>query len=66
MKTLKKFPKILGIFVFKSNSVATKKGKREGTTEVAHKFKPIFAAIKLLEEKRIKHIVKISNIIDIY
>ena len=52
--------------MFKSNSIATKKGKSEGTTEVAHKFKPIFAAIKLLEEKRIKHIVKISNTIDIY
>ena len=50
------FPKSLGTFVLESNSVAIKKGRREGTTEFAHNFKPDF------EEKRIKHIINIKNI----
>lgn len=62
MKILKKLPNICGILVFESNSVATKKGKRDGTIEVAHKVNPAFAAIKLYEEKNNKHIVKIKII----
>ena len=43
-------PNFETIFVCISNSVATKKGKREGTTELAHKAKPDFIAGKLLLE----------------
>ena len=56
------FPKSLGTFVLESNSVAIKKGRREGTTEFAHNFKPDFAAFMLLDEKSIKHIINIKNI----
>jgi len=62
MKILKKLPNICGILVFESNSVVTKKGKRDGTIEVAHKVNPVFAATKLYEENNIKHVVKISII----
>ena len=39
-----------------NSSVATKKGKRAGTTEVAHKISPFLAEAKLVLEKRIKPI----------
>lgn len=41
---VKNFSRIFGIFVYKSNSVAIKKGKREGIIEFAQSFKPDFAA----------------------
>ena|GEM_PF-2207506 len=48
-------PSIDIIFVYPKSSVAIKNGKREGTTEFAHKLNPFFAADKLLFEKRIKN-----------
>lgn len=47
-------------FVLLNNSVATKKGKRDGTTELAHNVIPDFAAIKLEFENIISE--KINNI----
>lgn len=44
-----------------SNSVATKKGKREGTTEFAQSCKPDFIAGRLLLEKMSKQKVKPIN-----
>ena len=49
--------------VCKSNSVATKNGNREGTTDVAHNVKPFFIAGKLFLEKSNKHIVNKRNAI---
>ena len=46
------------MLVLTSNSVATKKGKRDGTIEVTHKVNPDFAAIKFDEENTIRQIVK--------
>ena len=46
------------MLVCESNSVATKNGKSEGTTEVAHNVKPDFAAIRFDEENTTKQIVK--------
>lgn len=43
-------PRKLTIFVCINNSVATKKGNKEGTTEVAHNVKPVFTAAKLFFE----------------
>lgn len=40
--------------VFIRSSVATKKGKREGTTELAHKDNPFFMAGRLLVENNSK------------
>ena len=57
IKILKNLPKIFGILVLESNSVATKKGKREGTTAVAHSINPCFAASKLEEENSIRQTV---------
>ncbi len=37
-----------------SNSVATKNGNREGTTEVAHRVKPFLTATRLLFLKIVK------------
>ena len=51
----KNFPKIETIFVYPNNSVAIKKGKREGKTEFAHKESPDFAATKLSLENKSKH-----------
>ena len=55
-------PKILIILVCISNSVATKKGNKEGTTEVAHNCKPDFIAGRLLPEKINKQAVKAKKI----
>ena len=44
-----------------SNSVATKNGKREGTTELAQSNKPDFTAGRLLLEKINKQKVKPKN-----
>ena len=41
-----------------SNSVANKKGKREGTTVVAHSSSPILAALILVVENKIKQAIK--------
>ena len=46
------------MLVLTSNSVATKKGKMDGTIEVTHKANPDFAAIKFDDENTIKQIVK--------
>ena len=62
IKLFKNFPKIRGISVLESNSVATKNGKRDGTTEFAHKLKPFFAAIRFEDENNTKQIVKSRNI----
>ena len=48
--------------VCSNNSVATKNGKSEGTTDVAHNVRPFFIAGKLLLEKSNKHIANIKNI----
>ena len=61
IKILKSLPRKCGIFVLESNSVATKKGNKDGTTEVPHKINPDFAATRLEEENITKHIVN-SNI----
>lgn len=52
---------MLIIFVCINKSVATKKGKREGTTEFAHKLNPDFTAGRLLLEKINKQNVKPKN-----
>lgn len=49
------------ILVCINNSVATKNGKREGTTEFAHKDKPDLIAGKLLLEKIKRQRVKAKN-----
>ena len=49
------------ILVCMSNSVATKKGKREGTTELVHNSKPDFTADRLLWEKINRQKVKPKN-----
>ena len=41
--------------------MATKKGNREGTTELAHKLRPDFVAIKLLFENISRQIVNNKN-----
>ena len=43
-----------GKFVFIRSSVATKKGNSVGTTDIAHSFKPVFAAKIFEEENNIK------------
>lgn len=63
MKMLNNLPKSRGISVFESSSVATKKGKSDGTTDVDHKFSPVFAADKFDDENKTKHIVNNKNII---
>ena len=40
-----------------------KNGKSEGTTDVAHKVKPFFTAVKLFLENKSKHIAKIIKMI---
>lgn len=61
MILLNSLPKCLGILVLDRTSVAIKKGKREGTTEFAHSFRPDFAACRLVEENRTKHRVNSRN-----
>ena len=56
-------PKMFTIFVCIKSSVETKKGKREGTTDVAHKVSPDFTAGRLDLEKISKHRVKPKKII---
>ena len=51
------------IFVCINNSVATKNGKSEGTTELAHNDKPDFTAGRLELENTNKQSVKVKNII---
>ena len=43
MNLFKSFPNNEIIFVYPSNSVAIKKGSKEGTTEFAHNERPVFA-----------------------
>ena len=52
----------LTIFVCESKLVITKKGKRDGTTQVAHKISPFLAATRLVLEKTTRHIVKAIKI----
>lgn len=59
----KNLPNICIKLVLHNNSVATKKGKRVGTTDVAHNFKPFCAADKFDVENRIRLNVKSKNII---
>ena len=51
------FPIICIIFVFERSSVAIKKGRREGTTELAQRTSPLLAADRLLFEKNTKQMV---------
>ena len=46
----KSFPKIEITFVYPSNSVAIKKGSKDGTTEFAHRASPVFADDRLALE----------------
>ena len=62
---VKIFENIFGILVYESNSVAIKNGRSEGTTEFAQSFSPALVALILLDENRIRQIVKIKNSIDI-
>ena len=55
----KNLPKIFIKFVLRSSSVATKKGKRVGRTEVANKASPFLAATKFVPENNIRQIVNI-------
>ena len=54
--------KILIILVCISNSVATKKGNKEGTTQLAQSCNPDFIAGRLLLEKINKQAVKHKKI----
>ena len=60
---LKNLPNMWAILVLESNSVAMKNGKREGTTDVAHKIRPDLAAVRLYVENITKEIVKSKKII---
>ena len=51
---LKNLPKIFTIFVFISNSVATKKGNKEGTTELAQSNNPFLTAGRFVFENNNK------------
>ena len=55
-------PNCITMSVCINNSVATKKGKRDGTTEFAHSDKPDFTADKLLLENINRHKVKLIKI----
>ena len=55
-------PKMFTMFVCIKSSVETKKGKSEGTTEVAHKVSPDFTAGRFDLEKISKHSVKPKKI----
>ena len=61
MKMLKILPRKYGKFVFIRSSVATKKGNSVGTTDIAHSFKPVFAAKIFEEENNIKQNVNSNN-----
>ena len=52
------------ILVCDNNSVAIKKGKREGTILLAHKISPFFAADILLEEKSNSPSINSIKVID--
>ena len=58
---VRNFPKIFTKFVLYKSSVAIKKGKRLGSTELDQRIRPAFAASKLEEENRIKLVVKSKN-----
>ena len=60
------FPSIgIKLVLFRS-SVATKNGKRVGTTEFAHRKRPSFAEVKLVFENNTKHKIKLQKIIIYY
>lgn len=61
IKLLKSNPKLLAKFVYDNNSVATKKGKRDGIIEFANRLSPVFAADKLVLENNTRKIVNIKN-----
>ena len=50
------------ILVCKSKLLITKKGKREGTTHVAHKIKPFVVAVKFDLENKTKQIAIIIKV----
>ncbi len=58
---VRNLPNIFTKFVLYKSSVAIKKGKRLGSTELDHNNSPDFAASKLEEENKIKNIVKSKN-----
>ena len=51
------------ILVCKSKLLITKKGKREGTTHVAHKTSPFLAAVRFELENKTRPIVNSTRII---
>ena len=57
------FPISMTILVCKSKLLITKKGKREGTTHVAHKVSPFFVAVRFELENITKQIVNSTKII---
>jgi len=59
-----KRPKKSTTGVWLNKSVAIKKGKSDGTTELAHKLSPFFAAEILEVENKIRPKVNSTNIID--
>ena len=58
------FPKISITLVYESNSVAIKKGSKEGITEFANKLNPFFAADRFCLEKITKQTVNKTNKMD--
>ena len=48
--------------MWESNSVATKKGNKDGTIEFDHNISPFFAADRFVLENITRHIVKDINI----
>ena len=59
----KALPKTWTIFVRHNNSVAIKKGSKEGTTEFAQSERPVLAADRLLLENNTRHTVNVKKII---
>ena len=49
------------MFVCSKSSVATKNGNKDGTTEVAHKIRPFFTAVKLFLENNKSETAKIRK-----
>ena len=63
MYLFKILPKKFTIFVCNNSSVATKKGNKDGTTDVAHSVKPFLTAIRLFFENSKRLNAKIRKII---
>ena len=54
-------PNKFTMFVCSKSSVATKNGNKDGTTEVAHKIRPFFTAVKLFLENNKSETAKIRK-----